>query len=652
MLNLKSEIRQKNVGFVELPDSSLDVLNHYARRPEWDVRIVVSLDEQSYAVRMAEVLQIPTLDTPNRLSLSPCDYIVVGLMPSHLLNQIREMMAGTGAKVISVNDAETRIRSEMNADAALAEDIRSGDMIRPIKVVRPEDESRSQDDREPVPDGPCLVPVRAGFDAGTLLGKDLSASLRAIPFALGAEGVVREILNLAVQATHADSGSIMLVDEGGEHLRIAAAEGIPEDVVNNTRRRIGDGISGRVFSNGEAVIIRGRIPESRAADSRPSLREAACVPILSDGRPIGVLNINAESPELSFNEESVALLMRLAQEASNAILKALDIKNVPSDSRREALLRQVDRLLSLRESLPSRLRGVGEALRTISSADFVHVYIIDPLGRRLELANGPRNQMGARRSLPLQRGTLGWVVRHGSIRVTEMDEPASKSSSSTIYLPIITSQPHALIVLENIPSHTVKMDEVLELVRDVRDQICEFLSVEQGVDAQEFLHQLKLRLTDESHELAALPASKRTRGILEFATNLLVGEAAVWYPRDGGPTVTTSTDSPTSAAILDAVKPDLPMLCDWIVDKEAVAGGAVGPGWDDASPHGPSPYVGVVDPRGEAVVILFFSAEEVGTPAQMPPHVMFEVLKEVAALIPANTVHDPDETDYGTLTSF
>ena len=68
---------KKVIGFIELPDDALDLFGHYARRPDWEVGVVVSIDGQSYAARMAGILTIPLLDRPNRPALVTCDRLIV-----------------------------------------------------------------------------------------------------------------------------------------------------------------------------------------------------------------------------------------------------------------------------------------------------------------------------------------------------------------------------------------------------------------------------------------------------------------------------------------------------------------------------------------------------------------------------------------------
>ena len=652
MLNLRSDTRKKNVGFVELPDEELDILNYFARQPDWEVALVVSLNEQSYAVRMADVLQIPVMESGNRLSLSSCDYLVVGSHPQSLLGGIVEMMEGTGVKILTLAEAHARIRAAEEPSIPSEEGVLDDEMVRPGRITRPVDSKQFERPKELQTTGTAdWLSVKPQFDAGTLLGDDFKAKLESLPLDIGEDKLLREILSLAVQATHAQTGSIMLLDRDGEHLRIAAAEGLPGDIVANTRRRVGEGVSGKVFLRGEPVLVRGRVAESDNQEHRPRLREAACVPIMNDQRPIGVLNVNVESEETALTEESLKLLMRFAREASGAIIQALDLKDVQGEVRREALLRQVDKLLSLRDAIPARMRAIGEALRNTTRADFVHVYMVDPLGRRLELISPPQGSAhSGGRFHPMDRGTLGWVSRHGSIQHFELVDERTGHKTATVYMPVRTAHPHAVLVLENLPTDSQPLPELLALFKDVLQQITEFISVEEGVDAQELLNQLNLRVADQRAEFMALPMSQRARAILEFTTQLLAAESALWVPESGRPVSTRPKDR-RAAELLERAREDSDTLVSWIESKGAAAGGAVAPGWDSRAPRGPAPWIGVAHPRGEGALLVFFSpSEETGSPAQVPPHVLFEVLLHVVGLIP-EALNTDGEADRGTFTA-
>ncbi len=689
---------KRNVGLVELPDEALDVFSHYTQLPDWDVTLVVSQVHDSYAVRMAEILQIPVLDVANRLSLLSCDRVIVGNRPASLLATIREMLEETSVEVTPLEDVLQKLGisgiappdQEPSADAfldinPLDDGMWTGpereretwpvltDVVRhssrgeerllepadtepPAEASPPAEPEPRPETSPPVESGPCrpeailadpgpeaappvdaaVAPeeVPAGFDPGTLLGGDLGERLGAIALDARSDQMLSDILRLAVRATHAQSGSLMLLDEDGVHLRIAVAEGLPPEIVASTRRKIGEGIAGRVFASAKPQLVRGRMNGAEELRSRPALREAACVPVLSEGAPIGVLNVNVESESVTLDEKSLALLTRFAKEASAAVLKAVDLRRLEISQKRAALLRQTDRLLALQESLPVRLRSVGDAVANAVDADFMHFFVVDPLGRRLELMTPPRGVATWHpRSQPLDKGFLGWSVRQGEPRVLEVTEADGDRRAAMVCLPIVGSHPHALIVLENVRLGEDGADATVALLKEVAVHLGRMVRVEEGVDAQELLYQLKMRVADQVPQLAALPPVQRTRSALDLAVSLLAGEVAVWVPPHNARPVTSEPHSERAVQILTQVRSSLDLLAEWVRDRGAVAGGASDPGWDPKSPKGPAPYVGVASSDGEGVLLLFFApGEATGSPAQVPAQVLLETVLRIAEL--------------------
>ncbi len=117
--------------------------------------------------------------------------------------------------------------------------------------------------------------------------------------------------------------SIMLLE--GDVLRIRAAAGLPDDLIETSRIPIGERVSGEVFRSGQAVLVKdvNALPyveraESTTADSFISS------PILYAGlsapdQPLGVINVTEREDNRPFTEADLELLTYIANTASIAI---------------------------------------------------------------------------------------------------------------------------------------------------------------------------------------------------------------------------------------------------------------------------------------------------------------------------------------------
>jgi GAF domain-containing protein len=504
-----AQTSKKTIGFIELPDEALDLFGHYARRPDWEVTVVVSIDGQSYAARMASILKIPLLDRPNRPALVMCDRLIVGKKPG-LRATVQELLDDTKVEVVAVEDAMQELSllaSRSVPEPATAPKKTVAKKPAPAKAASPAGPSaaaaapaagaptpahpapkRKAAPSAPVPAQPAprrAAPAASGesrtFDAGTLLGADFRNKLQSLPLNDGDE-LLREILDLAVKVTHADSGSIMLVDETGKHLRIAVANGLPEWVVTHTRQEVGKGIAGTVFATSEPQIVHGHLsgPQATSADVRPSLREAACVPIPGKEGPIGVLNLNVESEGTRLDRSAIPLMKAFAREASGAILKAISLKRLSGTVQREVAIRQVERLMSLQENLTSRLVSVADVLGQSLTADFTHCLVTDAEGEMLELVETGKDTVQARRQ-PLDQGFPGWVLMQGAPCVLEAGSGTDRAALA--YLPLWSGRPIAVFCFERIPLERTSAVEILQFLTETKEIVEALLALEEAAES-------------------------------------------------------------------------------------------------------------------------------------------------------------------------
>ncbi len=153
------------------------------------------------------------------------------------------------------------------------------------------------------------------------------------------------IVTTAIEVTGADRGSVMLLDENEETLTIKAAKGVPQEVIEATRLRLGEGIAGRVAQDGQPVLLRRGEHETGLASLRHRDREissAISVPLRIEDRVVGTLNVNESRRASEFTEEDLRALTLFADQAALALEKA----QLYRDSQR-----QLERLLTVLDEL-------------------------------------------------------------------------------------------------------------------------------------------------------------------------------------------------------------------------------------------------------------------------------------------------------------
>jgi GAF domain-containing protein len=643
----------QRVAFVEIGDEAIEVLSHYARLEEVEPAVLINSRSDSSACRMADLLMIPTLEEIDPSVLRACDLVVVGNADPEVLQAVSEAVAGTEAVI--------RLAEEVMEEVG-----QGGEGLQPIvepyapteeKTVS-EVDTQGEDAPRPVLDLASLLPTpeaaatqvepveespepeahtaprensEAGFDLSDLLGQDGDAG--AIGFAIdGASPGLTALLDLAVQETNASTGSIMLPEPGGSHLKIVVAAGLPEDLIQKTRPAIGEGVVGEAFAAGEPRMIQAEVPSFAEAGGDERVRIAAAVPILVEGRPVGVLSVNIDGSSRREESDVYGPLTEIALGAPSEILEALDYVNLNLETKERLILTKLDEILARDASFPSRLREAGPVLQRLSGADFAHLFLVDPLEHHLQLiSEGDGLASLSAGSQRIDKGFLAWVAQSGRPRIFWVEEEGGETVRGLAFLPVATHRPFGLVVLENLCAPLDQQDGMAQLLAGVVHHIEESLEVEQGVGSQDILGELNMRIADRAGQIELLPVDLRTAPWLEFGIQLLAAEAAIWIPEPGGHPTVAQPQTRQAATLLAQAWDHLEELASWTRERDVAACGASGLGWEPQGPPAPSPWIGIKPEGGEAVLLVLFRGDgETGPPAQIPVRVLSEALRRIA----------------------
>lgn len=131
-------------------------------------------------------------------------------------------------------------------------------------------------------------------------------------------------LEMATDVIGARTASIMLLDSSKQELTIAAANGLSEEIVANTRVKLGEGLAGLVAKEGEAIVINSDNLSGRLAPlalRTHKISSAIIAPIKIDGEIRGVINISDKRNAGKWEEEDIAVVSTLATQAAMVLRK-------------------------------------------------------------------------------------------------------------------------------------------------------------------------------------------------------------------------------------------------------------------------------------------------------------------------------------------
>jgi len=147
---------------------------------------------------------------------------------------------------------------------------------------------------------------------------------RAISANLNTDIVLQMIMRYSLNLLQAESGSIMMLDETSGELSIKAAVGLNEEIINKEKRQLGEGIAGWVAQSAQPLLLRNGLHDShfRNIKKKEAVKDALCVPLICQGKVLGVISVNNRVGDNTFQDKDLELLSTFAAQAAISIHNA------------------------------------------------------------------------------------------------------------------------------------------------------------------------------------------------------------------------------------------------------------------------------------------------------------------------------------------
>jgi putative nucleotidyltransferase with HDIG domain len=183
--------------------------------------------------------------------------------------------------------------------------------------------------------------------------------------------VLQEILRLASEVLDFRACAVLLPEPGNEEaLRIRAAIGYPEQVVETVRLKKGDGITGKVFATGMPRLVDDvSVVPSYVPGVEGGRCEMAC-PLIAKGKVLGVLDAEGKAPGC-FDEQHFVLFSTFASQAAIAIRNAQLLERT-----QRTYYQTISSLANALEARDSYTRGHSERVTLLA----------EEIGRRMGLS--------------------------------------------------------------------------------------------------------------------------------------------------------------------------------------------------------------------------------------------------------------------------
>jgi GAF domain-containing protein len=196
------------------------------------------------------------------------------------------------------------------------------------------------------------------------------------------------VLDAASEIVRFERGTLALVDELAEELKVEAARNSPIAISEMSRFKVGEGIAGWALSHREPVLVRDTRTDARfkASDPKHQPRSFIAVPLLADKEGLGVLTLARPATD-PFTEHDLRNLARVASDAANALIHA--------------------RLVDLLKQREDRLTTLVRKARELSAANDSKQVIAFVLENARELVGGKAALLALRNPKTLELEVTG-----------------------------------------------------------------------------------------------------------------------------------------------------------------------------------------------------------------------------------------------------
>ncbi len=212
--------------------------------------------------------------------------------------------------------------------------------------------------------------------------------VESVDLTVDSDQLCARVLEVTLEVTGADGGSLMLLDPDARVLRMRCAIGIEPELWEKIRVPLGEGIAGRVAAEGRAIALRGRADhaEYHLTRERPDVEASLCVPLAHEGSILGVLNLHHRTRPDAFSEEDLRFAEELGRLDAAILARAQERETLSRSAARYDAVREVRETLSARSPLLERLTDLCRRVAARSGGGIATVYLFDAEENELRLA--------------------------------------------------------------------------------------------------------------------------------------------------------------------------------------------------------------------------------------------------------------------------
>src|SRR5579859_3015954 len=188
---------------------------------------------------------------------------------------------------------------------------------------------------------------------------------------------------------------VLLLESDGAFLRHRFAIGYPKELADHLRIPVGQGITGTAAATGHSVRVSDTSQDSRYINAIDTVRSELAVPLMLQGKCIGVLDIQSNHLDY-FTPEQQSILSVLASRLAVAIENARLFERVRLQADTLLLLNEVGRETSSILDVEELLRRAAEQIKRVIDYQILSIMLYDEeqkvFRHRVDVKHGQRVQ--------------------------------------------------------------------------------------------------------------------------------------------------------------------------------------------------------------------------------------------------------------------
>jgi len=230
--------------------------------------------------------------------------------------------------------------------------------------------------------------------------------------------VLGRLMDYAISALEADSGTLYILDAGTRELDFAVVKGPLAQKLKGSRMSIRKGIAGMVATTGAPYMTEDlrRDPLWAGVELTRERSNMLAVPLRAKKKVYGVIEVLNKADERPFTKEDLATLSSLTNHFSIIIERASLFAGIDARVRQMKTLHEVGALLTSSLDQTVVRRRAMEAITRLMNAETGSLLLIDKKTDELffEVALGDKGETLKEIRLKIGEGIAGWVAASGT----------------------------------------------------------------------------------------------------------------------------------------------------------------------------------------------------------------------------------------------